>query len=138
MGPFKRRLLRILQFLPLPQPPLVFTARSYGDLSSWHWNSGLGGLMWGWDPSLWKYSSQFLSTIHACGTTCSMSSQPVCLYPSYLPGWIDFFNSLLVGLPYSLMFWWFWVIVVLYFSCNFCCGCVRGRAIFTYTSILLW
>ena len=39
-------LLRILQFLLLPQPPLVFRYRSYGDLSSWHWNPGLGGLLW--------------------------------------------------------------------------------------------
>ena len=39
-GPFKRSLLRILQCLPLPQPPLVFAARSYGDLSSWHWTLG--------------------------------------------------------------------------------------------------
>ena len=34
-GPFKQTLLKIQQFLLPPQPPLVFTARSYGDLSSW-------------------------------------------------------------------------------------------------------
>ena len=33
-GPFKWTLLKIWQFLLLIQPPLVFTARSYGDLSS--------------------------------------------------------------------------------------------------------
>ena len=32
-GPLKQTLLRNWQFLPLPQPPLVFTARSYGALS---------------------------------------------------------------------------------------------------------
>ena len=31
-----------------PQSPLVFTARSYRDFSSWHWNPGRGALMWGW------------------------------------------------------------------------------------------
>ena len=29
--------------LPQLQSLLVFTARSHGDLSSWHWNPGLGG-----------------------------------------------------------------------------------------------
>ena len=38
---FKRRGLRILQFLLLTQPLLIFTARSYGDLSSQHWTPGL-------------------------------------------------------------------------------------------------
>lgn len=31
---------------------LVFTARSCGDSSSRHWNSGLGSLVWTWDPLL--------------------------------------------------------------------------------------
>ena len=34
--------LGLKKFLPPTQSLLVFTARSYGDLSSWHWNSGLG------------------------------------------------------------------------------------------------
>ena len=34
--------LKIQQFLLPPQHPLVFTARSYGDLSSWLWNPELG------------------------------------------------------------------------------------------------
>ena len=38
--PFKWLLLRDWKFLPPPQTPLVFTDRSYGDLSSWHWNPG--------------------------------------------------------------------------------------------------
>ena len=54
-GTFKVSLLKTQQFLPLPQPPLVFTAGSYGDLSPWHWNPGLYGLAWGYDPSLPRY-----------------------------------------------------------------------------------
>ena len=48
-GPFKWHLLKIRQFLPLPQPLLVFTVRSYGDLSSQYWNPGQCGLAWGWE-----------------------------------------------------------------------------------------
>ena len=29
---------------------LVFTAQSYRDFHSWHCNSVLGSLLWGWDP----------------------------------------------------------------------------------------
>ena len=39
--PFKRILLRQWQFLPLPKPPLVFTARSYETLFPQCWNPGL-------------------------------------------------------------------------------------------------
>ena len=52
-GPFKRNCLSLPQF----QSPLAFTARNYGDLSSWHWNPGLGYLEWGWDPLLLRYPS---------------------------------------------------------------------------------
>ena len=43
-GSSKRSLLITQQSLPPPQPPLVFTARSDGDLS-WHWNAGLLGAL---------------------------------------------------------------------------------------------
>ena len=59
-----------------PQSPLVFTARSYGDFSSWHWNPGLGVLVWCWDPSLLKYPSRFLSTTHGCGSSPFHISTP--------------------------------------------------------------
>ena len=109
--PFNWRLLRIPQFLPLPQSLTgVFIARSYRDLSSWYWNHGLGGLVWAWDPLLPRYPSQFLSTTRGYGTAYSclqVFAHPTCLAEC------DFFNSLVVGLPYSLIFWRFWVIVVL-------------------------
>ena len=38
-----RNFLGLQKFLPLTQSPLVFVARSFGDLSSWHWNPGLRG-----------------------------------------------------------------------------------------------
>ena len=114
----------------------MFTDRSYGDLSSRHWNPGLGGLVWGWDPSLLRYPSLFLST--TCGYRTAYSTSPH-LHPATPPTHLDecdCFNSLVVGLPHSSIFWRFWVTVVLQFSCNFCCGCARGWAVFTYASIL--
>ena len=67
-GPFKRNCLDSGSFfLPQPQSLLVFTARSYGDLSFWHWNPGLGVLVWGWDPLFLRYSSRFLSSTRGCG-----------------------------------------------------------------------
>ena len=51
-GFFERNCLELQKFFLLPQFPLVFAARSYGNLSSWHWNLG-----WGWDSSLLTYPS---------------------------------------------------------------------------------
>ena len=42
--------------------PHGFAAKSYGDLSSWHWYAGLGGLVRGWDSLLPRYPPKFLST----------------------------------------------------------------------------
>ena len=99
-GSFKRRCLRILQLLPLSLPPLAFTARNYGDLSSWHWNPGLGFLVWGWNPLLLRNSFRFLSTAQGCGATC-FTCAGLCISPSPLlpirmnvtsliPWWSDF------------------------------------------------
>ena len=67
-GPFKQTLLRDQQVLPEPQTPLVFIARSYETLFYWRWNPGLRSLAWGSDHSLLSCPSQFLSTMHECGT----------------------------------------------------------------------
>ena len=84
-GFFKRNCLGLEQFLPLTQSPLVFAARSYGDLSSWHWNPGLGGLVWGWDSSFPRFPSQIF--IHHTW----MWDQPILhLCPSYQSGWMLF------------------------------------------------
>ena len=76
--PFKWSLLKIQQFLPLSQSPLVFTARSYGDSSSQCWNSGLCSLAWGWNRLLPRYPSRFFSTTHECGTTFPLPPPPLC------------------------------------------------------------
>ena len=85
-GPFKWNFLKIWQFLLPSQSPLLFIARSYGDLSSRHWNPGLCGLAWGWDCWLPRYPSRFLSTICECGTVphsaTTSSLWPFCLCAS--------------------------------------------------------
>ena len=59
-GFFKGNCLGLQEFLPPTQFPLIFAARSYGDLSSWHWNPGLGVLVWGEDSLLLRYPSCIL------------------------------------------------------------------------------
>ena len=114
-----------MQFLPPPQPLLVFTAGSYGDLSSWHCSPGLGGLDWDWDPLLPRYLSCFLSTTHGCGTThfylhtslCPSMSPHVSrsLHPPTRLGECGLFKSLVVRLPHSSIFWQF---LVMFFFCS--------------------
>ena len=109
-GFFKRNCLGVPEFLPLTQCPLVFTAGSCGDLSSWHENPGLGGLVWG--SSQWRYP---LSSFYPCG--CRTSPFHVCTPPTSLDGY-DFFNSIVVRHPFSLIsdvpeWWLFYILVVI-------------------------
>ena len=84
-GFFKGNCLGLHKFLPPTQSLMVFAARSYGDLPSWHWNPGLWGLLWGWDSLLLRYPSP--NFIHPTW----MWGQPVpCLHPSYRSGWMWF------------------------------------------------
>ena len=84
-GFFKRNCLGIQKFLPATQSPLVFVARSCGDLSSWHWNPGLGCLVWSWDSLLLRYPSWIF--IHHKWEW----NQPIlCLRPSDQCGWMWF------------------------------------------------
>ena len=74
-----------------------------------------------------------------CPFCCHLLSMPPCLHasPSCLcvsapPTHLDecvIFKSLAVGLPYSSIFWQFWVLLVLRFSCNSFCGCMRRWSI---------
>ena len=146
----KQSLLKLRQFLPLPQPLLFFIARSYGDLSFWHWSPGPCGLAWGWDHLLPRCPSSFLSTSCECGTAhyaaipaslhhTESQHFSTCLCVPAPPTCLDervFFKSLVVILPYSSIFWQFWVLFVLKSSCNSFCGGVRRRRVFTYASML--
>lgn len=61
-----------------PQSPPVSTARRCEDFSSWHWNSGLGSLVWGQDPSLFQevlHSQEDIPPILDCHAW--MWNQPV-------------------------------------------------------------
>ena len=84
--PFKQSLLKIQQFLLPPQPPLVFTARSYWVLSSRHWNPWLCSLAWTrithsqgippdfHPPYVIVGSSLLLSLLPLCTTPCLCAS----------------------------------------------------------------
>ena len=103
------------------------TVRGDGGLSSQWWNPWLFGLVCGWDGSLPAYTSQILITFHECGIVCSTTTTATataspchtaslpCVHDSAPPpclGECGFFKSLVVRLPCSSIFWWFWVLHV--------------------------
>ena len=94
-GFFKRKCLGLQKFLPPTQSQLVFASRICGDLTSWHWNPELRGLVWGWDSSLLWYPSQIF--IHHMW--CETSLFCVCALPTSLDG--CGFNSIVVRLPFN-------------------------------------
>ena len=64
-------------------------------------------------------------------------SAPLCISaPLTCPDECDFFKSLVVGLPYNLIFWVFWVISVLYSLVIIFALVMRKQGLFTYASIL--
>ena len=75
---FKRNCLGIQQFLPLTQCPLVFIARSYGDLSSWQRKLVLGSWYGPGTPHSQDIPPEFLSTTYGCVTSlfCISASLP--------------------------------------------------------------
>ena len=73
---------------------------------------------WAWcgagTPCSRDSSPEFLSTTHGCGTSLfCISASPTSM------GGCGFFNSVVVRLPFNSIFWWFWVMLVLNFICNF-------------------
>ena len=86
--PFKWSLLKIWQFLLPPQPPLVFIARIYKDLSSWCWNPGLCGLAWGLG-SFAPEVSLLIFIFDECGTAHSDASPRYTTSPHLLPVWMN-------------------------------------------------
>ena len=112
-GFFKRNCLGLQQFLPPNQSPLVFAARNSGDLSSWHWNPGLGAWCGAGTPHSWDTPPKFLPTTWGWET----SQICMCTPPISLDG-CGFFNSIVVRLPINLISdgseWWvFYILVVI-------------------------
>ena len=101
----KKNCLGLQQPPPLTQCLLVFATRSCRDLSSWHWNPGLGA----WCGSGTHHSQdippEFLSTW--------VWGHPVPhLCPSYPSGWMWFLQFHSCQISIQLDFWHSWVIVV--------------------------
>ena len=72
-------------------------------------------------------------------TTPHLLAFPPYLHVSTPPPHLDecgFFKSLVVGLPYSSIFWQFWMLFVLRFHCNSFYSCIRRWSVSTYASIL--
>ena len=127
----------ILGVSPTAETPTGFYSQRFWGFLFPHWNPGLCGLSH--SPVVHPGLSA-----HKCGTACSAShclsylvlqGQPC--HVSSLP-WLPvstpptgldecfFFISLVVGLPYSMIFWKFW----LFFVFKFCCpsfGCTRSK-----------
>ena len=107
----QEELLWLQQCLPLTQFPLVFAARSCGDLSFWHWNHGLLGLAWSWDYTFLRYPS-WIFIYH----TWVKDQLVPCMCSSYQSGWMWFFNSIVVRLPFNSISdgseWWLFSILV--------------------------
>ena len=113
----KQSLLKIWQFLLLPQPPLDFTARSYRDLSSQCWTPGLCGLPGAGITHFQDSFSNFYPPHLNVGppmlvppllppllaTPCLSTLLRVSASPIHLDE-CGFFKSLVAGLPYSLIF----------------------------------
>ena len=108
-GFFKRSCLGLQKFFPPTQSPLVFVARSCAVLSS-----GTGTLWLGVGLGLLvpKISLPNFVWTYRYRTSLFCISVP----PTILDR-CGFFNSIVVRL--QLNFWWFWMMIVLYFSCNF-------------------
>ena len=87
-GFFKGNCLGLQKFLSSTQCPLVFAARSYGDLPSQQWNPGLWGLVWGLDSSL-KISLLNCYPPHVDGEPACSMSLPL------LPVWMDVVSLIL-------------------------------------------
>ena len=112
-GFFKGKCLELQNFLPLTQSILVIASRGYGDLSSWHWNPGLGSWWRTGTHHSWDIPPEFLFTTCGCGTS---------LFCDYIPPTIldvcGFFNSVVFRLPFNLIsdgskWWLFYILVVI-------------------------
>ena len=116
LGPLQQTLLRDWQFLPLLQPHRFLqpgVMRLYFPCAG---TLGCAGLSWA-APKLyllvficmWKWNHlicQLLSHHMSSPTQLPISTPPISLDECF------FFNSLVVGIPYTLIFWQFWLFLV--------------------------
>ena len=113
-----------------PQPPQVFSVRGFEAFFPLCWHPGLHGM---WDCWLGQPPPHLLLQLPPCPES-SPPEQPVSSPPTDLDECF-FFNSLVVGLPYSSIFCQFWLF--LFFSLLFpSFGCTRKHGVSTYASIL--
>ena len=112
-GFFKRNCLGFQEFLLLTQSPLVFAARSYGDLSSCHRELVLETWCGAGTPHSQNIPPEFLFTTCVCGT----SPFCICAPPTSLDG-CGFFNSVVTRLPFNSIsdcseWWLFYILLVI-------------------------
>ena len=112
-GFFKKNCLGLQQFLPPTQSLLLFTARSCGNLSSWHWYLDWRGCCGAGTPFTKDIPSEFLSTTCGCRTSPFLN----CVPPTSTDG-CGFFNSVVVRLPFNSIsdgseWWWFCILVLI-------------------------
>ena len=149
-GPFKWSCLKIQQFFCHPHPHRFLQPEVVGIYLP---DAGtLGGAVWrgaGIAHSQGITSIFYLPHVNVGAlmpilppplhTTPHLLAFPPYLHVSTPPPHLDecgFFKSLVVGLPYSSIFWQFWMLFVLRFHCNSFYSCIRRWSVSTYASIL--
>ena len=85
--------------------------------------------------SIWQPPCVCFCVLGRAALTSCLSKVAYCRKDTHLDE-CGFLKSVVVRLPYCLIFWWFWVLFVLRSNCNPFCGCARRRSMSTYTSIL--
>ena len=128
-GFFKGNCLGLQKFLSsTASVPAGFCSQKLGDFSSWHWDPGLGGLVWGQDSSLPRYPSQFLSPHLGVGPACSASVPLLPVMTWFLLefcSWRPSMSSVSDGSER-------WLSVV---QLQVCCGCGRRQAMLACATI---
>ena len=124
-GSLQWTLLWVWEFLPLPHPPQVFSVRGFWGFISQCWNPELPCLSCSpvVPPSLSSCKCGATRSASCHLTHCSPPAAPLPrvlftpathLLPTSLDKWF-FFNSLVVRLLYSSIFWQFWLFFVFKF-----------------------
>ena len=121
-GSLQQILLWGWEFLPLLQPPQVFSVRFWGfispTLAPWvAWSvSLLSCSSWFIHMQIWDHLlHQPPPCLKSSPPRLPVSSPAARLCPSYQSGWMFLLYTLVVGLPYSSIFWHFWLFLVFKF-----------------------